>query len=104
MLEGYTIQKTDKIPKYNKVLHEACSHTFHCITHNLSEEKQVSFYCSLNSTPISFNAYTRKHTQQPAYLAHSINADISLVIRARGAISNLAGHGEEEVKVLCNAV
>lgn len=38
------------------------------------------------------------------YLTQSINADISLVIRAGGAIFDLAGHGEEEVKVLCNAV
>lgn len=38
------------------------------------------------------------------YLTHSINADISFVVGAGGAIFDLAGHGEEEVKVFCNAV
>lgn len=38
------------------------------------------------------------------YLTHSINADISFVVRARGAIFYFAGHGKEEIKVFCNAV
>ncbi len=38
------------------------------------------------------------------YLTHSINADISFVVRAGGAVFDLAGHGEEEVKVFCDAV
>lgn len=38
------------------------------------------------------------------YLTHSINADISFVVRARGAVFDLAGHGEEEVKIFCIAV
>ncbi len=41
---------------------------------------------------------------QEVYLTHSINANISFVVGARGAIFDLAGHGEEEVKVLGNAV
>lgn len=38
------------------------------------------------------------------YLTHSINADIPFVLRAGGAIFDLAGHGEEEVVVFCDAV
>lgn len=38
------------------------------------------------------------------YLTHSINADISFVLRAGGAVFDLAGHGEEEVVVFCDAV
>lgn len=38
------------------------------------------------------------------YLTHSINADISFVVRAGGPVFDLAGHGEEEVKVFGNAV
>lgn len=38
------------------------------------------------------------------YLTHSINADISFVLRAGGAVFDLAGHGEEEVVVFGDAV
>lgn len=38
------------------------------------------------------------------YLTHSINADISFVVRAGCSIFDFAGHGEKEVKVFCNAV
>lgn len=41
---------------------------------------------------------------QALYLTHSINTDISSMIRAGGAVFDLAGHGEEEVKVFSNAV
>lgn len=38
------------------------------------------------------------------YLTHSINADISFVVGAGSAVFDFAGHGEEEVKVFCDAV
>lgn len=41
---------------------------------------------------------------QSIYLTDSINADVVLVVGAGGAIFHLARHGEEEVKVFCNAV
>lgn len=38
------------------------------------------------------------------YLTHSVNTHIPSVVGAGGAIFDLAGHGEEEVKVFRNAV
>lgn len=38
------------------------------------------------------------------YLTHSINTDVPVVVGAGGAVFDLAGHGEEEVKVFRNAV
>lgn len=38
------------------------------------------------------------------YLTNSLNADISFMVRAGCAVFDLAGHGEEEVKIFCSAV
>ena len=38
------------------------------------------------------------------YLTHSVNAYVSFVVRAGGAIFHLAGHCEEKVKVFRDAV
>lgn len=47
----------------------------------------------------------QRHSRRKApYLTHSVNTDIPFVVGAGGAVFDLAGHGEEEVKVFRNAV
>lgn len=50
------------------------------------------------------NSHISMETKFYPYLTHSIDANILFVVRAGGAVFDFAGHGEEEVKVFCNAV